>query len=77
MTVFLQEIIKSKCIVLLIQFDKGLGGPREEDWTESGACRRAFLGTELREITAEMGHCDHGAQLLLFTDEETGAQRLA
>ena len=78
MTVFLQEIIKFKCIVLLIYEIKGQpGGPREEAWTESGACRRAFLGTDLREVTAEVGHCDHGAQLLLLTDEETEAQRLA
>lgn len=53
------------------------GGPREEDWTESGALCRAFLGTELREVIAEMAHCDHGAQLLLFADEETEAQRVA
>lgn len=42
-TAFLQEIIDSECIVLLIQFDKGQRGcPREEEVVVSGICYLEF-----------------------------------
>lgn len=31
----------------------------------------------IMDVTVERGHCDHGSQLLLFTDEGTEAQRFA